>query len=418
MQGMTPAVNWSSSYAYDTLGRLATASRGAVSNWNTTPTLSTTNSSWDWSGTSGGIANLDLLGNWRQLSYGVPGSLLTDTRSHDAVNEISTRTCANKSNPTWDANGNLTLDGDSDAGPFGTKQANLRFVYDYRNRMTEVWNTASNVKIVSYVYDGLNRRVEKKLYSSGSDTRDTWYLWNGWQCLEECDHLSSDAVVREFVYGVGGLDDHMAMINPDGTTYYYLQDRLNHVIALAQAGATSCADRYVYEPYGRMTVTDDSGNAKTSAVGGGQGGNCLFGFTGQFFDGDVGLNYYKNRWYSPDMGRFTSKDPTGYRDGMNLYQYVRSMPLNGFDPYGLAWWASFCHAAVGVAEVVGGRRRGRDSCRNGSDRGRNRSWSGGDAGRTFDGRRGCCYLGRSSDISGNGYEASTSRSAHRFIRIE
>lgn len=39
--------------------------------------------------------------------------------------------------------------------------------------------------------------------------------------------------------------------------------------------------------------------------------------------------------YSPSLGRWVQQDPTGYVDGMNLYQYVASQPVVAVDPRGL-----------------------------------------------------------------------------------
>lgn len=76
----------------------------------------------------------------------------------------------------------------------------------------------------------------------------------------------------------------------------------------------------------------------------------------------TGLYYNRNRWYSPSMGRFLSRDPHGsgsvilraeynsacpceavnhgfepeehFSNGLNLYQALGSSPLNYLDPFG------------------------------------------------------------------------------------
>jgi RHS repeat-associated protein len=50
---------------------------------------------------------------------------------------------------------------------------------------------------------------------------------------------------------------------------------------------------------------------------------------------ELGLYHYKARAYSPTLGRFLQTDPIGYNEGVNLYAYVGSDPVNGTDPTGL-----------------------------------------------------------------------------------
>jgi RHS repeat-associated protein len=39
--------------------------------------------------------------------------------------------------------------------------------------------------------------------------------------------------------------------------------------------------------------------------------------------------------YVPNLGRFLTRDPAGYVDGMSLYEYVRGRVPNAVDPSGL-----------------------------------------------------------------------------------
>ncbi|WP_408279244.1 RHS repeat-associated core domain-containing protein [Paraburkholderia sediminicola] len=46
--------------------------------------------------------------------------------------------------------------------------------------------------------------------------------------------------------------------------------------------------------------------------------------------------YYRNRYYSPQTGKFISEDPLGYASGQtNAYAYVNGNPVSLYDPFGL-----------------------------------------------------------------------------------
>ena len=100
---------------------------------------------------------------------------------------------------------------------------------------------------------------------------------------------------------------------------------------------------------------------------------CPFLFTGQRFDPETALYYYKRRFYIPPLGRFLSRDPISYGAGeFNLYRYVENRPTNennlyryvldnpcrGTDPLGLliqlAPLPAIANPPVGVAIALGG----------------------------------------------------------------
>jgi RHS repeat-associated protein len=81
-----------------------------------------------------------------------------------------------------------------------------------------------------------------------------------------------------------------------------------------------------------------------------------FGYTGRRWDPDLGLYYYRARWYDPALGTFLETDPIGSLDYINLYSYVGLEPGNGTDPSGLA-------GAAGAVEIfaAAGAGEGRNS---------------------------------------------------------
>jgi RHS repeat-associated protein len=80
----------------------------------------------------------------------------------------------------------------------------------------------------------------------------------------------------------------------------------------------------VYDSYGVMST--DSGSVQADYVS----------YTGREAERDLGIYYYRARYYDPLTGRFMVSDPFGFSAGdVNLYRYVGNNPVNLNDPFGL-----------------------------------------------------------------------------------
>ncbi|MDZ4261543.1 MAG: RHS repeat-associated core domain-containing protein [Pseudomonadota bacterium] len=89
-------------------------------------------------------------------------------------------------------------------------------------------------------------------------------------------------------------------------------------------------ERYRFSAFGLRTIlTPDFESRSTSLY------EWNFAFKGQFLDADTGYYNYGYRYYSPELGRWLSRDPIGEEGGANLYLMASNSPVNEIDKLGL-----------------------------------------------------------------------------------
>jgi RHS repeat-associated protein len=292
----------SQTYAYDAIDRLVAHRTGLLAGTNIPAPVTQT------------AYSLDPLSNWNsKTTDGV-----TETRTHNEANEI---TAIDGVPILHDANGNSQQD------------AAFRYFYDEEDRLTRVERRSDSVAIARFEYDALGRRV-KKFNVAGAETR---FYYDHERLIEEA--TAAGSTLATYVHGQEA--DELLSLDRGGQSYFYHQNAQLSTHALTNS-AGAVAEGLRYDPYGGHTLllpgpngtVDFGGDDVVSAAGVSSAGNPLL-FTGQRLDAETGIYHFKRRYYSTTFGRFLSRDPLGYADRYNLYEYARSNPMKFRDPTGM-----------------------------------------------------------------------------------
>lgn len=199
-------------------------------------------------------------------------------------------------------------------------------------------------RTIEYLHDPLARRIAKKV--NGNLTEK--YLWQGRTRLLAV-YDGNDNLQMRFNYADGQMPVSM---HKNGELYYFGYDQVGSLKVVTDS-AGNVVKKIDYDSFGN--IVNDS--APSFSI--------PFGFAGGLYDPDTGLVRFGFRDYSPEIGRWTAKDPILFLGGdTDFFSYLMNDPINFFDKYGLDKTSWF-----------GDERSIFDGHRNGNWGGQN--WSGG-----------------------------------------
>ena len=256
----------------------------------------------------------DNIGN--RSSYTVAGTGTTYTA--DNLNQYTAITKGTTINPTYDDDGCMLTWPQIAGGTWNN-------TWNGENRLIETYNDTAGKKL-EFVYDYMGRRVEKKVYTGTSGTSWTLsaherFVYDGYKCIEVLDGTNSNAILQKFLWGG---DTPLSVYDVAATTtYYYFADANKNIGQLMDSSGNIVA-KYEYSPFGVQTFSTGTYAASNP-----------FRFSSEYYDSETGLVYYNYRYYSPELGRWLSRDPIGEAGGSNLYAMVSNSPINSWDSLGL-----------------------------------------------------------------------------------
>jgi RHS repeat-associated protein len=294
-------------YAYDSRGNLIAATNAnsttASYDYDTADRLvGLTNAAPDASVIAAYAVSLDGIGNHTQATHNQPLFPILANQTNNYAYDFDNRLVTiDGQTVTHNANGDLT--------GIGTNS----YAYDFEDRLVQLLLTNT------FTYDGLGNRLARTV--NGQARRFVLDRMGALtQILVEND--TNNSPVAYYVYGLGLAE----RISSGGTVATYHFNLQGSTVALTDSSG-KVTDSYAYDSFGVLANAD---------------GDSLqpFRYLGRYdiVDDSTGLLYARARFFSPQLGRFLTKDTATSKDNdgqsLNRFVYALNNPLRFRDATG------------------------------------------------------------------------------------
>lgn len=282
----------------------------------------------------------DLLGNIKKLRHHWTGNGWTRRYRYAYEDDPTDRT--NRLRAT-------SLPGDPDAGPYSAT-----YDYDTYGNMTRMphlatmdWNFRDQLWHVDlggggtayYVY-GLGGQRLRKVIERNGNTKLEWIYFGPVVIFRRRRRDTNELRLERWTVHISDNTGHIAQVdtktrdddnsdpaNPLNTPlirYQYANHLGSAVLETDENGNPISYEEY--HPYGTTSYRSAKSGFDLSLK--------QYRFSGKERDDETGLYYFGARYYAAWLGRWTSGDPAGFVDGLNLYLFARNNPANFVDKVG------------------------------------------------------------------------------------
>jgi len=265
----------------------------------------------------------------------------------------------------YDLNGNITYK--------SNKQNGISYTFEYsalnqlkKSTITSAPLGGDVLKVIEFKYDPAGRRIARQLtdYENPQKSKTQKYYYGGDNIIAELD--ADNNLTASYTHSPLRPDDVLgakftsfAVSNglvQNAGQYYYLKDHLNTVNEITNVSG-DIIQKMDYSAYGVLRSVKDASGAgvefKNAPV------RSSFTYTGREYESELGMYYYRARYYDPSTGRFLQQDPDPGKLAnpstfLSKYVYAANNPVMFNDPTGkfFGWDDLIYLVVISIAQTV------------------------------------------------------------------